>query len=234
MNRKRNDESLGHLCAFVPLCLCAFLFVGCAAANKEIRPVESIPTVYREPIALHKTEGSLWTDDQSRVFLFQDAKASHVGDIVTIRIVENAKGSKGAQTKSGRNSTVAAGTNAFLGIPSVTTSKLQADANFSDSFDGNGSTSRSGALTADLTAVVTAVFPNGNMAVEGRREVLINNEKEFIVLSGIIRPEDVGPRNTILSTFISDARIEYSGQGVLNDKQRPGWLVRILDWIWPF
>jgi flagellar L-ring protein precursor FlgH len=199
-----------------------------------MKPEENVHPAYLQPAELHQSEGSLWTVDQSRTFFFQDTKASHVGDIVTVRIVENAKGSKDAQTKSGRSSTIGASTSAFLGIPNSTTQKLQADATFSDDFDGSGSTSRSGALTADITAVVTAVFPNGNLAIEGKREVLINSEKELISLAGVIRPEDIGPRNTILSTFIADAKIEYTGRGVLNDKQRPGWLIRILDWIWPF
>jgi flagellar L-ring protein precursor FlgH len=215
------------------LLLCGFLF-GCAAVAKEMKPEEAVHPAYLQPAELHRSEGSLWTADQSRTFFFQDTKASHVGDIVTVRIVENAKGSKDAQTKSGRSSTLGASTSAFLGIPTSTTQKLQADATFSDDFDGSGSTRRSGALTADITAVVTAVFPNGNLAIEGKREVLINSEKELISLAGVIRPEDIGPRNTILSTYIADAKIEYTGRGVLNDKQRPGWLIRILDWIWPF
>ncbi len=212
----------------------SFFLLGCGAVSKERRSPETVPSAYLQPAELHRSEGSLWTADQSRTFFFQDTKASHIGDIVTVRIIENAKGSKDAQTSAGRSSTLAASTSAFLGVPTNTTQKLQADATFSDAFDGSGSTSRSGALTADITAVVTAVFPNGNMAIEGKREVLINSEKELISLAGIIRPEDIGARNTILSTFIADAKIEYSGRGVLNDKQRPGWLIRILDWIWPF
>lgn len=221
--------------SFALLFLGAFgLLFGCAGAAKEMKPEETPLPPSLQPAERRPSEGSLWAAEQSRTFFFQDTKASHVGDIVTVRIVENAKGTKDAQTSSGRSSSISAGTGAFLGIPTGTTQKLQADANFTDSFDGSGSTSRSGALTADITAVVTAVFPNGNMVIEGRREVLINSEKELISLAGVIRPEDIGPRNTILSTFIADAKIEYTGRGVLNDKQRPGWLIRILDWIWPF
>ncbi|MBI3803028.1 MAG: flagellar basal body L-ring protein FlgH [Nitrospirae bacterium] len=207
--------------------------LGCSTPANQVKPSEISPA-YLHPADLHQSDGSLWAADQSRTFFFQDTKASHIGDIVTVHIVENAKGTKDAATKSGRTSTLAASTSALLGLPTSRVQRLQADANFADTFDGSGSTSRSGALTADLTAVVTAVFPNGNMAIEGKREVLINSEKELISLSGVIRPDDIGAKNTILSTFISEAKIEYSGSGVLNDKQRPGWLMRILDWIWPF
>lgn len=224
------DEAMKRISEVMMISLLLSL-VGCSSAN-QVKPSEISPA-YSQPAELHQTEGSLWTD-QSRIYFFQDTKASHVGDIVTVHIVENAKGTKDAATKSGRTSTLAASTSALLGLPSSRVQRLQADANFADTFDGSGSTSRSGALTADLTAVVTTVFPNGNMAIEGKREVLINSEKELITLSGIIRPEDIGAKNTILSTFVSEAKIEYSGSGVLNDKQRPGWLMRILDWIWPF
>ncbi len=181
-----------------------------------------------------RSSGSLWRDSLSRNFYFQDTNASHIGDIVTVKVIENAKGTKDAKTKSGRTSTLNASTTSILGLPTATTAKLRAGADFSDSFDGSGSTSRSGTLTANVTAVVTDVLPNGNMRIKGRREVSINAEKEFIFLKGTIRPEDIGPGNTILSTFIADAEIKYSGYGVLNDKQRPGWLMRIIDWIWPF
>lgn len=207
---------------------------GCAGGAKEIKVSEQIPSSYLQPIARERTEGSLWAGEQSRVFFFQDTQASHVGDIITVRIVENAKGTKGAKTKSSRSSKIAASTTAFLGIPSTTTSKLQANAGFDNQFDGSGSTSRSGALQADITAVVTDVLPNGNLSIQGHREVMINNEREIISISGIIRPEDIGPRNTILSIYVAEANIEYSGKGVINDKQHPGWLIRIIDWVWPF
>ncbi|MFQ5588123.1 MAG: flagellar basal body L-ring protein FlgH [Nitrospiria bacterium] len=181
-----------------------------------------------------KNIGSLWHDDQSRSYFFQDAKASHVGDIVTVRVVEKAKGTKEAGTSTARTSNLSASATPFFGLPANTLSNLGASGDFSNSFEGDGSTSRSGSLTADVTAIVTAVYPNGNMMIEGEREVLINNEKEFLSVSGVIRPEDVQQGNTILSTVIADARIEYTGTGVVSDKQRPGWFARILDFIWPF
>lgn len=218
----------------VPVFSTAILSAGCSHTPKEIKPVRSEhPPSTLSPLE-GRSGGSLWRDGLSRNFYFQDTNASHVGDIVTVQVIENAKGTKDAKTKSGRSSKLSASTTSILGLPTITTDKLRAGAEFSDSFDGNGSTSRSGTLTASVTAVVTSVLPNGNMRIKGHREVSINAEKEFISLKGIIRPEDIGPGNTILSTFIADAEIKYSGYGVLNDKQRPGWLMRIIDWLWPF
>ena len=226
----------GGKTAFVALAV--LMLTGCggmvrvAQKPSEKDPLPPMPVP--KPSAASAGKGSLWSGDQSRSFFFKDAKATLVGDIVTVRVVENAKGSKDAKTKSGRTSSLSASTASFLGLPTSSVNKLQAGANFTNAFDGNGATSRSGSLSAEVTAVVTAVYPNGNMRIEGRREVLINNEKEYLSISGVIRPEDIGTGNTVLSTVIADAKIEYSGNGVLNDKQRPGWLIRVLDALWPF
>lgn len=207
---------------------------GCAGVSSTGREAvtEAVPDV--RSVERAPSEGSLWTDAQSRTFFFEDVKAARVGDAVRVRIVENASGSKDAKTSTGRSSSVEAGTNSFLGIPGTTVNDLRADASYASAFDGNGTTSRSGALTADVTAIVTAVLPNGNLVIEGSRDVVINRETERIRLRGTIRPADIGPRNVILSNVIADAKIEYSGSGVLSDNQHPGWLTRVLAWLWPF
>lgn len=180
------------------------------------------------------SNGSLWNQCHSRSFFFQDTKARSIGDIVTVRVIENASGSKDAKTSTARKSSLSTATSALFGAPANTLTNLGAGSEFSNAFDGDGSTSRSGSLKAEVTAVVSTVFPNGNMKIEGRREVSINNEEEYLSVSGIIRPEDIGPGNTVLSTVIADAKIEYSGHGVINDKQRAGWLMRFVDLVWPF
>ena len=78
------------------------------------------------------------------------------------------------------------------------------------------------------------VRPNGNLFIKGTREIKVNSETQYIILSGLIRPEDISPGNTILSSYIGNAKIEYSGDGSISDKQKPGWLTRIVDFIWPF
>lgn len=205
-------------------------------SSSEKRPLQPLISMKMNITAGEKKvgKGSLWNENQSRNYFFQDAKASHVGDIVTVRIVENASGSKAAGTSTSRNSNLTASATPFFGLPANTLTNLGAAGGFENSFDGDGSTTRSGSLTADVTAIVIAVYANGNMRIEGEREVLINNEKEYLSVSGIVRPEDVLQGNTVFSTVIADAKIEYSGSGVVSDKQRPGWFMRILDFIWPF
>ena len=102
------------------------------------------------------------------------------------------------------------------------------------SFDGTGSTERSGALTGVVTAIVKEVYPNKMMRIEGRRVVTVNEEDQYIILSGLIRRDDIAADNTVLSTKIAEALIEYSGEGIIAMEQKPGWLSSIVDVVWPF
>jgi flagellar L-ring protein precursor FlgH len=207
------------------------LLTSSCAISKEVQiegptPGEKALSQIAGPPA--RTEGSLWTDSTSRPFLFVDLRASHVGDIVTVKIIENAKATKETGTKAARDSTLKVDV-----VGPTRLGKFSGETGFSNKHDGTGATSRSGAFTADVPAVITAVLPNGNMVLEGVREVLLNNEKETITLKGIVRPEDIDMTNTVASNKIADAKIEYTGKGVLDETNRPGWLARALNWIWP-
>ncbi|MCU0595896.1 MAG: flagellar basal body L-ring protein FlgH, partial [Desulfobacterota bacterium] len=78
------------------------------------------------------------------------------------------------------------------------------------------------------------VFPNGYLYIRGKREIWVNNEKQYILLSGTIRPEDINAKNEVASTYVADAEIVYAGVGPVADKQKPGWLGRVVDYVWPF
>jgi len=101
-------------------------------------------------------------------------------------------------------------------------------------FAGTGSTSRQDNLTATISAKVLDVLANGNLQIEGRRNVKVNGEDQEIVLTGTVRPVDISPNNTINSIYVADAKISYTGRGVITDRQSPGWLMNILDKVWPF
>jgi flagellar L-ring protein precursor FlgH len=223
---------------------CCFLFtnlIGCAPKLQEVKPLqqETKYHVSEEPQIEH--EGSLFRETGLLSELFINPKARRVGDIVTIKIVESSKASNKADTSTGRSSSISAGIDNFFGLETdySTTDpffnpfgKVKAD--FETAFDGKGTTSRSGDLTAFITARITEVYPNGNFQIAGSREITVNNERQFITLSGIIRSRDISPDNVVLSTYISDARIAYSGAGIIDDRQRPGWMMRILNTVWPF
>ncbi|HEX2056708.1 MAG TPA: flagellar basal body L-ring protein FlgH [Nitrospiraceae bacterium] len=196
------------------------------------------------PLPPPKTVGSLWQEENGRAYLYEDLRAMRVGDIITIKIVEKHKGSKSADTSAERDSTIAnsltgSGGVGYFGIPGFrlgaeATRGLSIDASAKNKFNGKGATNREDTLTGTISAIVTQVMPNGDLRIEGRREVTVNSERQIMVIGGLVRRVDVDTKNTVQSTAIADAKIEYSGLGVVDDVQRPGWLVRILDWIYPF
>ena len=227
--------------------LFASYIVGCAPypwsqlRGQDPRPVHTVdaksPEIAGEKVTMTSQgnpSGSLWKASQSKAYLFQDPKAGQIGDIVQVNVIENATGSKNAVTKTLKTSTATGTTGATLGLPANTTTNLGVTGSYADNFDGEGSTTRNQALTAVVPAQVTDVLSNGNLVLYGRREVVINSEKTLISLTGVIRPEDIGPQNTISSTSMSDAKIEYTGRGVISDKNQPGWFVRLMNWFWPF
>ncbi|RJQ84829.1 MAG: flagellar basal body L-ring protein FlgH [Desulfobacteraceae bacterium] len=210
----------------------AFLPVQIAAA----KPAEGFRSDRNGP-----TDGSLFDERAVLGELFINLKARRIGDIVTIRIVENSSASNQASTTTDRSSSLTAGIEGFFNAEKRYANDHPFFNPFSSvkgainsEFEGTGATKRSGALSAYMTARVMDILPNGNLVIEGNREVRVNAENQQITLTGIIRPRDISADNIIQSTYIADARIAYSGKGVINERQRPGWFTRVLDVVWPF
>jgi len=231
----------GCLLAFV---FCGMMLSGCSLITKPDAILsEPIPTpVHRAaPPPAPAEPGSIWPGANSHNMLFTDKKAGYVNDIVTIVVEESAAGVNKGTINTSRDGKTEMGISALLGIES---SILQRNVNMGDSISvsgtssntmkGTGDTSRGGTLQARITARVVKVFENGNLYIEGRRMLTVNAEDQYLVLSGIIRPEDITSDNTISSKYIADVKIVYTGCGVVDEKMRPGWLSRALDYVWPF
>ncbi|HAR94544.1 MAG TPA: hypothetical protein DCR97_01050 [Deltaproteobacteria bacterium] len=184
--------------------------------------------------------GTIYRGGQASNF-FGDQRAAMVGDIVTVKIVEVSQASEKATTDTNRDSSVDMGISNFFGQevkypanhPYINPAHL-IKANTINDFEGGGETTRTGSVTATIAARVVEVLPTGNLAVEGKREIYVNNEKKEILLQGIVRPRDIAADNTVYSTQVADAKVILTGIGVVGEKQRPGWLARILDGVWPF
>ena len=215
---------------------------GCSALNPTVTNTASPQEASAAPPTSSPTTASLWNEHGELARLYTDNRASRVGDIVTIRIVENATGAKSATTKTAKDSsmenTFEGKFKSFFDLPARALAFLSPSGSLKvtakDSYNGNGATTRNDQLTASMTAIVTEVYPNGNLKIRGHREVVVNSERQTMELTGIVRPIDVDFRNTIPSTAIADAKISYTGFGVVDDKQHPGWLGRIMNWISPF
>jgi flagellar L-ring protein precursor FlgH len=227
--------------------LAGITMISCATPSAKLPPpppkyVEQEPVPGDIPSA-----NSLWAGGAS---LFEDTKARRVNDLVTILIVESLSGSGTAETDTSRDSSADFELAKFLGMNSdfnlhnvFALKDMYKGANVFDpvikgsgksEFKGKGDTTREGELNATITARVVEVMPNGNLVIESRKELTINNETQILVMRGMVRPEDISASNTILSTKVADARVYYVGDGVIQDKQSPGWLVRIADKVWPF
>lgn len=217
--------------------------ISCAGNKKSIDPSSSIieDDIFSKG---HQQEGSLWPGDNMKQSLFSDTKAKGVGDLVTVLIEEDASSTQSATTSTAKTSEIDLETGRLLGLPSNlgianflgmgSGFNPQIDAKTSRSNDGTGTTTRSGELTAKISAVIKEVLPNGNFRIEGKRTVRVNYEDQNMVLEGIIRPIDINFDNTISSTLMAEASITYEGKGVINDEQRVGWGMRIFSFIWPF
>ncbi|MDR2459706.1 MAG: flagellar basal body L-ring protein FlgH [Deltaproteobacteria bacterium] len=240
-------KKMGFIGAVAIMCLLAMLLAGCGPKlnvpsslnNQEAALLNPPVSTYPNPAI--KTEGSLFTED-TRPDFFSDMKAQRVGDIITINIVETSRATKQANTSLNRNSQVNASITALFGyeaegaMPTPGNFNLMkgVQAQTQNQFTGSGQTSRNENITAKVSARIIQVLPNTNLVVRGSQEILVNNERQYITIQGVIRPADIATDNTVLSTYLADARIEYTGQGDLTDKQRQGWLTRILDKVWPF
>ena len=233
---------------YLLLCMTFIFLTGCAGLSKAPSHVIQTAKIQKPRFDVYEPpkpeEGSLWSE-MSEVGLFQDMKARKVGDTVTVRIVEDPEAELNANTKTSRSSSIDAAKLKFLGYMKALAeknSRLAQDPGTDDlmlaslgmKFDGKGSTDRDGHVKAYISAVVEKVLFNGNLYIRGQREVRVNNETQYITLSGVVRPKDISSSNEVSSTFIADARITYSGTGPVADKQRVGWLGRVLDYVWPF
>jgi len=237
---------------FFPIFFIICSLVGCASNPKVIKMDQPAPVAQdvRTPPPSH-APGSIWPGETAASSLFTDNKARYVNDIVTIVVDESSKGGNSADTKTSKDTTTFAGITSFLGLEKYigrrnkdltdgdiftggSEPSINIEASSKNSLAGKGATSRDGTLSARITARVIEVLDNRNLVVEGRRQLMVNAEDQYIVITGIVRPEDITSDNMISSQYIADARIVYTGNGVINDKMRPGWLTRMIDRTWPF
>lgn len=184
-------------------------------------------------------DGSLYAEGQSG--LFEDPVAGRVGDILVVRIDEKDLASNSADTKLDKSDDTQYGMPAAFGFiaalkakyPDVDPAQLFATAS-SQKFSGAGSTSRSGQVSATLPVRVREILPSGDLFIEGTKVVMVGAEEKHIYLSGIVRRIDINQDNSVSSSRIADAEIEYTGRGDVSDTQRRGWASRALSKIWPF
>ncbi len=213
---------------------------GCGGAARKPQSVSSGLTEYiRQARSLEaenrQSEGSLWTDTSSLSGPYRDVKAYRLADIVTIQVLESTSALAAATTDSTKESESTADIpNLFGAQKKISELPSLLSANRSNKFAGDASTSRTNQLKTNVTARVVEVFPNGNLLVEGNREIGINNERQLVTLRGVVRPVDISPDNIVLSTNVAEMEIEVKGNGIVSRAQQPGLFYRLISQFWPF
>ncbi|MFN6971510.1 MAG: flagellar basal body L-ring protein FlgH [Rheinheimera sp.] len=223
---------------FIIAVLALCLISGCASYVPEAFPDDpAFAPLPPEPEAKPVLQtGSLFAAGMSNG-LYSDNKARREGDIITVVLRENTQASKKAKTEFGKDSS-----NSFepmIGLDgrnvSVAGNTLQLGMNSSSDFKGDSKADQSNSLTGDISVNVLRVMANGNLVIRGEKWLTLNTGKEYIRLTGVIRPEDIDSMNTVESSKIANARIEYSGTGSTHGGQGPGWLTRFFSTaLWPF
>jgi len=226
------------------LCL---LLVGCsfACGPKHIETFTPKEREYKvakyavDQASARPSSGSLYSEAVPSYL--EDTRAHRSGDIVIVEIDERADAVGNATTKLDKSSSSESGMDAFLGLlpalksayPDLDPSKLLAMASKSQ-FSGDGKTSRAGQLTGKIGVRVRQTLPNGDLLIEGTKVVMINDEEIHLYVSGVIRPEDIKDDNSVESSRMADAQVEFSGRGDVADTIEQGWLSKALSAINPF
>ncbi|MBF0516977.1 MAG: flagellar basal body L-ring protein FlgH [Nitrospirae bacterium] len=220
----------------------AAMCVACSTPANKL-PAKPAPYIYGGNSVQRPQDGSLWNDSAS---LFEDRRARRLNDVLMINIVEKTKADSKEETTGDKQSNYSSQLTNFFNVnahslglyPSTTTvgtaANPQLNTTNNDKFTGKGETKHEGTITATISAKVVEVLPNGNLVVDSRKEITVNYETQYIVMQGIIRPDDVDQSNSISSQKVADVKLFLVGDGFLQELQSPGWLGRLWGSLRPF
>lgn len=219
------------------LVVAGVLSMSACMSNKKPMPDDPYyaPTVSATSAMPQRTEGSLYQEAYG-LALFDDRKALYVGDIITITLSERTVSRKTSGVSVKKDSQTNFDAGSILGrAPTFNGKTLETSVAQKRNFSGDADADQSNSLQGNITVTVAEVLPNGNLVVRGEKWMTLNRGDEFIRISGIVRPDDIAPDNTVLSTRLANAKISYSGTGTLADSQSMGWLSRFFNSeYWPF
>ncbi|NZA27913.1 flagellar basal body L-ring protein FlgH [Luteimonas sp. SJ-92] len=238
--------SSSHL-RLLAVALCPVLLAGCVAAG-DMRPYPPLAQsrAYGQPMAqagagqqaavaaAAPNAGGIYQANAGNtggMSLFSDRRARGIGDLLTINLVENTTAQTAASTSVGKESDFSLAAPSVFGAPVTIGGRdvLSASVSGGRDFDGTGRSAQSNKLQGQLTVTVVDVLPNGNLVVEGQKDMRLNQGDELVQIQGIVRPADIGPDNTVPSGRVADARIAYGGRGAIAQSNSMGWLSRFFN-----
>lgn len=221
-------------CRIVAIASLAVLLGACSGGAGNVIDAPPEPVVYPEPAT--PQQGSLF-QARSPVALFVDQRARAPGDVLTIVLQEATQARTSSSTATNKASDISLPNPTLFGLPVTRNGVpiLDVSASTDNSFSGGGSSEQANQLDGFITAQVLEVTPNGLLRVRGEKRLRINRGDETIVLTGLVRPQDIGPDNTVASLRVADADIAYRGRGALGQVNQQGWLGRFFNSpLWPF
>lgn len=228
-----------NLLTLLTLLFALFIMSGCTA-NLTEPEIDFKPPVYVEqmPAAENKRDyvatGSVFGQGDSP--LFSDHKAMYVNDIVTVSISENTSSSSTAAKALSESDDMSLGGVAMTkaGVVAGTSANIGLSGQSSSAYTGSGSSTKDARFSTTVSARIVKVLENGNYFISGKREILVDDQKQVIQISGVIRPFDIDQYNKIDSTQVSDAKILYKTEGDIDRAAKQGWGTKIIQAAWPF
>ncbi|OWV30338.1 flagellar basal body L-ring protein FlgH [Halomonas campaniensis] len=218
--------------ALAGLVLLMLVVAGCAQIPRAsvVGEQEQISILDRPPPI---PNGSIYQARQGYQPLFEDRRPRAIGDILTIVLDEEVSASKNSQSNAGRSGSASL---ELAQLPDVldTLAEYGFDVSGENDFTGSGGSQANNSFTGTITVSVLEVMNNGNLRVRGEKQIAINQGTEFIRFSGVVNPRTITAQNSVPSTQVADARIEYVGDGYINEAQHMGWLQRFFLNVSPF
>ena len=228
--RTQLDQALSSILFTVVLLLLVLSLFGCASAPVEQR--EALPEPDYSSYKKAQPDGAIFAESGG-LFWFQDRLAAQPGDALTVKLTERTQAQKSARTNTGKDQDISFSVPLLGGVSDDL--GIDTEVSGSRNFSGSGDSSQSNSLQGELTVLVVERLPNGYLRVAGEKVLQLNQGREYLRLTGIVRPEDIAPDNSVLSTRIAQADISYSGQGPLAQANSMGWLARFFNSpLWPF
>lgn len=223
---ERSAEKLTHVLASG---FALLMFGGCATTTEFVDKPLPEP-VYQPPAEV--SQGSIYSN-QGGIMLFGDQRARNVGDVLTVVLQESTSASKSASTSTSKSQALGMEVPNFFGQVAVPTD-LGVDVSSDRDFAGSGNSSQSNQLSGQLTVQVVERLNGGVLRIAGKKHLRLNQGVEILQLTGLVRPQDITPSNTIPSHRIANAEISYSGRGAVADANTQGWLARFFSSpLWP-
>ena len=228
----------GHAGRFAVIALAGAFLAGCSTPPRhDPEFAATFPAAHDSPQPAQAATGAIFQIGYE-TRLFEDTRAHHVGDILTIQLSEANNAQKSANNAISKKDNAKIDNPTILGaspefaLPGVlplaaaagAKNSLASSISSANDFAGKADAKQSNSLTGSITVTVSDVLPNGNLMVRGERRINLNDGNEYIKIAGMVRPIDIAADNSVLSTKIADATIIYSGDGASADSNRAGWL----------